>query len=60
MKELLIRTVGALLSTNAVHTYVFAGATAGLWYGLSGFSRPLANTVVSALFLGLVIYARTK
>ncbi len=60
MKEFLIHFVGAMLSTNAIHSYVFVGSLFGIWWGVSEFSRPAATVVVSVVMLGLVIYARTR
>lgn len=60
MKPFLIRLIGELLSTTAIQNYVFTAATVGLWYGLAGFSRHLATATVSALFVAVIIYARTR
>ncbi len=60
MKIFLIRLVGALLSTDAIHSYVFLSALAGLWYGIDQWSRPAGIIAISSILLGLVIYARTR
>lgn len=50
----------AILSRDAIHTYVAGGSLYGLWYGLAEIHRPTAMIVISVIFLAAVVYARVS